>query len=144
MEGKTDLAEFVVNRGIKVVDETINSAWNLFYAYEKLQRSNLSRIDLLKKFSDERCAEKFNGDWLRCAAEVLNNNSVSVESFAKSVRDLLEQGREKYRNLMIVGPANCGKTFLLNPLSEIYTCFQNPATTSVAWVGAEKSEVIFF
>ena len=98
-------------------------------------------MDLFKKF--EPCTEKCNGDWLRCATEVLNNNSVSVESFAKSVRDLLEKGRGKYRNLMIVGPANCGKTFLLNPLSEIYTCFQSPATTSFAWVGAEKSEVIF-
>ena len=40
LEGKTDLAEFVVNCGIKVVDETINSAWDLFYANEKLQGSS--------------------------------------------------------------------------------------------------------
>ena len=143
LEGKTVLAEFVVNRGIKVVDETINSAWDLFYADEKLQRSKLSLMDLLKKFSDEPRAKKCNGDWLRYAAEVLNNNSVSVESFAKSVRDLLEKGRGKYRNLMIVELANCGKAFLLNPMSEIYTCLQNPATTSFAWEGAGKSVVIF-
>ena len=95
MEDKTDLAEFVVNRGIKVVDEIINAAWDLFHADEKLQRLKLSRMDLLKKFSDEPFAEKYNGDWLMCAAEILNNNNVSVESFAKSVRDLLEKGREK-------------------------------------------------
>ena len=70
---------------MKVVDETISSAWDLFYADEKLQRSKLRRIDVLKKFSGEPCAKKCNGNWLRYAAEVLNNNSVSVELFAKSL-----------------------------------------------------------
>ena len=44
---------------------------------------------------------------------------------------------------MIVGAANCGKTFLLNPLNVIYNTFSNPACTSFAWVGAEKAEVLF-
>lgn len=39
--------------------------------------------------------------------------------------------------------ANCGKTFLLNPLKVIYSSFSNPASTSFAWVGAEKAEIIF-
>ena len=94
-------------------------------------------------FLDEPCVENCNGDWLACALEVLNKNNVAVQSFAKSVRELLKRGRGKYRNLMIIGPANCGKTFLLNPLSVIFNCFQNPATTSFARVGAEKAEVIF-
>ena len=29
----------------------------------------------------------------------------------------LEKGRGKYRNIMIIGPANWAKTFLLKPLS---------------------------
>ena len=44
---------------------------------------------------------------------------------------------------MITGPANCGKTFLLNPLNTIFKTFTNPATGTFAWVGAEKAEVIF-
>ena len=44
---------------------------------------------------------------------------------------------------MIVGAANCGKTFLLNPLNVIYNTFSNPACTSFAWVGAEKAELLF-
>ena len=43
---------------------------------------------------------------------------------------------------MIVGPANCGKTFLLQPLSTLFNVFCNPATTSYAWLGVENSEVI--
>jgi hypothetical protein len=41
------------------------------------------------------------------------------------------------------GPANCGKTFLLNPLNKIYHTFTNPASNSFAWVGAENAEVVF-
>ena len=44
---------------------------------------------------------------------------------------------------MIVGPADCGKTFILNPLNELFQTFTNPATTSYAWVGSENEEVIF-
>ena len=44
---------------------------------------------------------------------------------------------------MIAGVANCGKTFLLNLLNKIFNTFSNPASTSFAWVGAEKAECIF-
>lgn len=44
---------------------------------------------------------------------------------------------------MIIGVANCGKTFLLNPLNVIYNTFSNPASTSFTWVGAEKAEILF-
>lgn len=39
--------------------------------------------------------------------------------------------------------ANCGKTFLLNPLNMMFKTFANPATTTFAWLGAERAEVIF-
>lgn len=44
---------------------------------------------------------------------------------------------------MLTGPADCGKTFLLNPLNKIYHTFTNPVSSNFAWVGAEKAEVIF-
>ena len=44
---------------------------------------------------------------------------------------------------MICGPANSGKTFLLNPLTCVYKTFCNPACTSYAWEGAEEAECIF-
>ena len=36
-----------------------------------------------------------------------------------------------------------GKTFLLNPLNVVFKSFSNPATSTFAWVGAEKAEIIF-
>ena len=56
---------------------------------------------------------------------------------------LLQKGRGKYRNILITGPANCVKTFILNPLNDIFNTFTNPATGTFAWVGAELSEVVF-
>ena len=49
----------------------------------------------------------------------------------------------KNRNVMLVWPTNCGKTFLLNPLNMSYNTFTNPASSSFGWVGAEKAECLF-
>ena len=44
---------------------------------------------------------------------------------------------------MIVRPANCQNTLILNPLSIIYNTFCNPACSSFAWIGAEYTKYIF-
>ena len=106
-----------------------------------LRRSTLSRIDILHEASHTVCA--CQGKWLECAKEILVKNGIDTIAFANSIYVLLLEGRGKYRNVMITGPANCGKTFLLNPLCKIYEAFTNPATGTFAWVGAELAEVIF-
>ena len=44
---------------------------------------------------------------------------------------------------MLVGPTNCGKSFLLNPLENIYKAFVNPANGKYCWMGLEESEVAY-
>ena len=39
-------------------------------------------------------------------------------------------------------PANCGKTFIIDPLNSIYRTFFNPATTTFAWLGAQNAEIM--
>ena len=56
---------------------------------------------------------------------------------------LLEKDRGKYRNILLTGPAICGKTFILNPLNVVYKTFSNPASTSFAWIGVENCEILF-
>ena len=56
---------------------------------------------------------------------------------------LLELGQGKSRNILLAVPANCGKTFLLNPLTEIYDSFLNPPSSKYTFVGAENKELIF-
>ena len=44
---------------------------------------------------------------------------------------------------MLVGPTNCGKSFLLDPLELIYKTSMNPSATSYAWVGLEECEIAY-
>jgi stage III sporulation protein SpoIIIAA len=74
----------------------------------------------------------------------LNENGVDIDMFANLVKECLTQGRGKHRNLMIVGPANCGKTFILKPLTQLYVTFCNPACGTFAWVGIQDAECIIF
>ena len=142
-EGKTDLAEFIANRGLKNLDEAISIGWEMENAPSTLERTRQSRLETLTKLLRINCIDGCQGQWLTMAKEVLRSNEINENEFSQAVQTLLVNGRGKYRNIMILGAANCGKTFLLNPLNAIYNCFTNPATTSFAWVGAQDSEVIF-
>lgn len=142
-EGKTNLAEFVLTKNQKALNDLIDTTWKMNKAPMDLVRSKQSRTSLIKNALELPCADGCNQMWFQCAREVLINNNVNTYVFAAGVRELLRNGRGKYRNVMIIGPANCGKTFILNPLNSIFNTFTNPATTSYAWVGAENSEVIF-
>ena len=84
----------------------------------------MSRIDLLKKAYNDKCVCK--GEWLKCAKQILHKYIRSI--FADAVVKLLAMSRRKGRNIYITGLANCGKTFILDPLRAIYKTFVSPAT----------------
>ena len=46
-EGKTDLAEFILNRGPKAVAKALSSDWEMAESNKRLQRSRLSRLEIL-------------------------------------------------------------------------------------------------
>jgi hypothetical protein len=56
-EGKTDLAEFVCNRGPRIVNEAIETAKELSGAQERLKRCNKSRIQLLEESAAKPCVD---------------------------------------------------------------------------------------
>ena len=143
LEGKCDIAEFIMNRGPRVVAEVLNTAREMTNAQDKLERSKKTRLELLQEVALGNCVTGCEGKWLTCALEVLQQNGICRETFTGAIRDLLHQGHSKFRNIMICGPANLVKTFILNPLSSVYTTFCNPACMSFAWVGAEDAKCIF-
>ena len=112
-------------------------------ANKVIERLAKTRVALLEEQRDQDCTDGCEGRWLTLATDILNRNDIQATVFSKAVFELLDKGRGKYRNLMITGPANCGKTFILLPITVIYDCFSNPASNTFAWVGAEKAEVIF-
>ena len=141
--GKTDLVEFILNRTPKALADLLDTTLKMKCATEKLARTQKTRIEILTEAFSSICPAGCNGLWLKCAREVLAKNGIDINEFANLVKESLTKGRGKHRNLMIVGPASCGKTFILKPLTQVYATFCNPASGTFAWVGIENAECIF-
>ena len=141
-EGQMDLANFILSKSSKYLNELIEKTWKMQMASENLERKRKSRMDILHEKLTNDCTPGCEKLWLKCAMEVLKNNKIHPFIYAAEIRDLLINGRGKFRNLMIIGPANCAKTFMLKPLDSIYNVFSKPANDKYAWVGADSAEVI--
>ena len=55
LEGKTDIAEFIVNRGAKVVSEVLDTAWEMENSIDDLERARKSRVQLLHEARQGEC-----------------------------------------------------------------------------------------
>lgn len=82
------------------------------------------------------------GLWSRLADATLNANGIELQDFWSSMAVLLERGRGKGRNLFLVGPSNCGKSFLARPLELIFRSLVNPAANNFAFAGIEGKELV--
>lgn len=141
-EGKTQLAQFIANRGAKVVNEALELAKEFVEAPMQMQRLKMSRIDILNEAYGASCVTDCNGQWLEMALTLMSQNELSVSAFCSGIFKALKDGRGKYRNIYVYGPANTGKTFIISPLKNIYKTFTNPATGTFAWLGVEDAEVV--
>ena len=123
--------------------EIIETAWEMKHANRNLARLNSNRMsviyDTTMQIGTPGCED---GLWLSSETELLNKNEIQTKAFAAALRTLFSKGRGKFRNILLVGPTNCGKTFLLQPLCHIFKTFYNPARDKFAWVGSEEAEII--
>ena len=102
----------------------------------------MSSMDLIKK-AYQRDDYVCEGQWLTTNNQVLVSNGVHPYAFGDRVHTLLRKRRGKIWNVIIFGPANCGRIFLLCPLHTIFETFLNPAIDKYGCVGADKAEIIF-
>ena len=84
-----------------------------------LERENKNRMAILEEVRSGCCTDDCAERWLLQAKSTLWLNGLDPNEFTVAITNLLEKGRGKYRNIL-VGNSNCGKTFLLNPLTQIY------------------------
>ena len=113
-------------------------------ASQFLEQSRKTRIQImteaLKTKCIETCKEKH---WFTCAKNIFRNKRINQFFFACAIRNTLIQGTQKNKNILIAGPTNCGKSFLLEPLELIFNAFVDPATSKYASTKLETKEVTF-
>ena len=96
-------------------------------AQTKIDRGNKTQMQLVREAHSSHCVAGCDLQWINCAREVLKNNNIHPVVFGSAVKDLLIKGWGKFRNVMLVGRASSGKSFLLNPLCALFKTFVNPA-----------------
>ena len=64
LTGKSDIVEFIVDRGSRVVSEVLATAREMTNAEAKLDRSKKTRIEILEGAAQGQCASGCNGEWL--------------------------------------------------------------------------------
>ena len=83
-------------------------------------------MDITHEVSLGWCVQVCHGSWLKYAEEIMKNNKLHPVVFGTAVKELITLECGKYRNIIIVGPSNCGKTFLLKLLESVFkNIFQN-------------------
>lgn len=144
-EGLYELKHFIANTPESVYRELISKTWKFVTAKEVLKQQSTCRLERVAESGQGSCVGTCQDQkkWLKMAEQLLRTNRINKYVFAAAVRDLLQKGRGKNRNLMLIGPANCGKTFLLNPLTLIFKTFVNPSSAKYAFVGVENCEAMF-
>ena len=139
--GDRHLYDFLFSMKQKDRDELVSDAWRFENAEQIMAMENVDLVDLFNEKKDAICV--CNGEWAMCAQEILENNNIIMKDFAAALHRCLSKGRAKHNNIMLVGPASCGKTFLLNPLlSLVPNVFENPASSTFGWLGAEKANLL--
>ena len=149
-EGKNDLKIYLHNHPTaKHHTDLITTVWRIEESLNDMNREKKDRLQILEEAMAQPCAidvasgNSCGGAWLESALETLSNNGIDRERFSKIIKNSLKYGRGKGRNLMICGPTNCAKSFILMPLTKIYSCFMTPSQGTYNWVDAPEKEVIF-
>jgi hypothetical protein len=142
-DGEYDLALYVMNNTEARVAETISKAWKVQNAVASVNDMKKDRLERLRDAKGESCPSS-TCSWFDRAVEVLTLNHIDVSTYAKAVYKCLVEGRRKETNVMLVGSANTGKTFMLKPLQLIYKdkLFENPSSDKYGWLGVHEAQVI--
>lgn len=72
-------------------------------------------MERIRNCASLECATGCNGTWLTMAKQVLRNNHIHEIVSTAALRELLEKGRGKNRNVKLIEPYDYAKTFLLDP-----------------------------
>lgn len=144
--GETDLSRYLVKLGVRGRNELIVDAWKMAAALQNVSTAKKSRVEILHEYADDETQCVCHGGvWLALAMDLLRKNQISLNDFCSKMFRAILVGRKKHVNIMITGPSNCGKTFLLEPLNVIYRnrVLNTPASSMFGWKGVEDAHIIY-
>ena len=140
--GDRELARYIVQLGPKARSDLVDDAWLMHNSVDKHRELSRNRMDVIREFIEEKeCI--CQGLWLECALDVLKRNDINKYVYAHAFRTLLQKGRGKHRNIILVGEHDCAKTFLIDPLPTVFPhSFSNPASSGFSWLGVDTAQAI--
>ena len=91
-KGKTELAEFLSNRGNRVVDEALSLAQEFSQAEEKFACSKKTRIEILEECQQQQFSEGCGGRWIVASERLLGAHGIVVNTFCNAIYTPLKEG----------------------------------------------------
>ena len=120
--------------------ELIKNAWWFENAKQHITNENVNEV--LEQNSELQC--HCNGQCFLFTQEILAKIEIDDKTFANDLKPFQEKGRQKDLNIMLHGPADCGKLCLLKPVCNLFpNVFMDPTSSTFVWMGVEKSSLIF-
>ena len=116
VDGDVRLLNFCLQT--KNLTEYVDKCWAIEGAAEALSQRTQTRLDKFLQGASLPCV--CQGQYVRCAEEVLRNNNIPPREFANAVLQAITQGARKGVNIYLCGVRNCGKSFLLEPLGRVF------------------------
>ncbi len=142
-EGDNTFHNYIFSRTLKQMAELLVKTEWMQQAPGTVERKKIPRVATVKSALQKECVNNCDGVWYDCAVDILRRSSINKYVFAYSIRQLLENGRGRKRNIYLLGPTASGKTFLLKPLLDIFPGhFANPPASSFGWLGADEARII--
>ena len=78
------------------------------------------------------------------AKDILSKKAIDQTAFSTALALSLIVGRHKEYNILICGPGDCGKTYILKSILKILPLvFKNLVNSWFAWLKADTSNLIF-
>jgi len=121
----------------------IDACLEIAYARDALRQSTMTRAEKLDDACKLVCTCATPCGWIAAADEIFASNDIDPAVYKSAMLAAVLHGRGKGRNVFLVGPGNCGKTFLLKPLRLIFSHFSNPvAGGSYPFVGMPGKDLV--
>ena len=79
--GKKELANFVMSRSSKTLQDLITSSWEMNGAVEELRQHSVPRMETIRQTANTECVQHCERTWLQSAIEVLTNNQINPVVF---------------------------------------------------------------